>query len=417
MKKFLMVLLVLAFVATQVLAVKLVFWTAPNELQERFWKQIATEYMKVRPDVEIVVEVIPAAGSSEEAILTALAAGNAPDLSENIFIGFAAQLADLGAIYPLDEFGEDFWKLVETRQMRNIIEGWKINGKYYVLPIYSNPMLFWWRGDILKQLGYEKPPRTYSEIYELSKKYSKPNERYGMQVIAGRNWWDRWFDFITYYYAASNGKQYIDPVKRRATYNDEAGLAVCNFIYEMFKNNYTAVELGTNPFYEGTILGKITGPWEISWARQTFPEVMENVLTSPPPVPDNFPKDAPVYTFADTKGLVIYQSSKHKKEAFEFISWVFSRVESDQLWIEITRMPPAREDLTSNPAFLAYMDDPLFKAYAEAVKYAVPPVPIDKTIDVQLAMTTHLIEPLMYLKGDVKTILSESVKQINKIIF
>lgn len=413
----LLVYIILILTVFSAFATKLLFWVAPNALQEAFWKSIVAEYKNVRPDVEITVEVIPAAASSEEAILTALAAGRAPDFSENIFIGFAAQLAEIGAISPFDEFGQDFWKLVETREMKRIVEGWKINGKYYVFPIYSNPMLFWWRGDILKELGYDRPPRIYSEIYEISKKFSVPNVRYGAQVVAGRNWWDRWFDFIMYYYASSNGKNYIDTAKRRAIYNDDYGIKVATFIYEMFKNNYTAVDLGSNPFYTGTILGKVTGPWEINWALETFPKVMEYVWVSPPPVPDDFPKDAPVYTFADTKGLVIYNHSKNKKEIFEFISWVFSRVESDKKWIEITRMPPAREDLGTNPAFAEYMKDKFFKAYAEAVGYAVPPAPIDKTIDVQMALTNHLIEPLMYLKSDVKSAIDRSIREVNKILF
>ncbi|MFN3283516.1 MAG: extracellular solute-binding protein [Pseudothermotoga sp.] len=413
----LFVYIILILTVFSAFATKLLFWVAPNALQEAFWKSIVAEYKNVRPDVEITVEVIPAAASSEEAILTALAAGRAPDFSENIFIGFAAQLADIGAISPFDEFGQDFWKLVETRKMKRIVEGWKINGKYYVFPIYSNPMLFWWRGDLLKELGYDRPPRTYSEIYEISKKFSVPNERYGAQVIAGRNWWDRWFDFIMYYYASSNGKNYVDTAKRKAIYNDDYGIKVATFIYEMFKNNYTAVDLGSNPFYMDKILGKVTGPWEINWALETFPKVMQYVWVSPPPVPDDFPKDAPVYTFADTKGLVIYNHSKNKKEIFEFISWVFSRVESDKKWIEITRMPPAREDLGTNPVFAEYMKDKFFKAYAEAVGYAVPPAPIDKTIDVQMVLTNHLIEPLMYLKSDVKSAIDRSVREVNKILF
>ncbi|GAB4306947.1 ABC transporter substrate-binding protein [Pseudothermotoga elfii] len=415
MKKLLTILILCSIITT--FGVKLVFWTAPNPLQEEFWKAIVEEWKTVRPDIEIELAVIPAAASSEEAILTAIAAGNAPDISENIFSGFAAQLAEIGAIYPLDSFGDDFWKMVESRKMKNIIEKWQYDGHYYVIPIYSNPMLFWWRGDLLSQLGYSKPPRTYSEIYEISQKFTVPSEKYGVQVIAGRNWWDRWFDFITYYYAASNGKNYIDIGKKKAVFNDEYGLKVAEFIYKMFENGYTAVELGTNPLYMGVVLGKITGPWEINWARETFPDVMEHMWISPPPVPDDFPEGKPIYTFADTKGLVIYETCKDKKAAFEFISWVFSKVEHDVMWIEKTKMPPAREDLAENPAFTKYMSDEFFKAYAEAVGYAVPPALLGETIDVQNAMTIHLIEPLMYLKKSPNDALTTAVKEVNKIIF
>ncbi|HAA82449.1 MAG TPA: sugar ABC transporter substrate-binding protein, partial [Thermotoga naphthophila] len=41
--------------------------------------------------------------------------------------------------------------------------------------------------------------------------------------------------------------------------------------------------------------------------------------------------------------------------------------------IELTRMPPAREDLGTNPVFAEYMKDPYFAKIAEAVAYAVPP--------------------------------------------
>jgi multiple sugar transport system substrate-binding protein len=398
-------------------AVKLTFWTAPNAFQEEFWKTVVAQWNKMRPDIQIEVQTIPAAGSSEEAILSAIAAGNAPDFSENIFSGFAAQLAEIGAIYPLDNFGTDFQRLVEARKMKNIMETWKIKGKYYVFPIYSNPMIFWWRGDILKSLGYNEPPRTYGEIYELSKKFADGKKKFTMQVISGRNWWDRWFDFITYYYAATGGKPYIDVEKRKVNFGDETGKAIVQFIYTMFQNKWTAVELGTNPFYNGTILAKITGPWEVNWAKETFPKVVPNIWFSAPPVPDNYPKDKPIYTFADTKGLVIYSTCKDKRAAFEFISWVFSNVQNDVLWIEKTQMPPAREDLTTNPAFAKFMNDKFFKAYASFVPYAVPPALTDKTIDIQQSMTTNLIEPLMYLKGKPEDILNKAVKEINKLLF
>lgn len=410
-------LMLVLSVVLGVAQVRLKFWTAPNPLQEEFWKTVVTEWNKQRPDIQIEVQTIPAAGSSEEAILTAIASGNTPDFSENIFSGFAAQLVDIGALYPFDNFGADFQKLVEARKMKNIIEKWKIKGKYYVLPIYSNPMLFWWRGDLLKQLGYNTPPRTYEEIYELSKKFADGKKKFTMQVIAGRNWWDRWFDFITYYYAASGGNAYIDPARRKVNFGDVAGEKVATFIYNMFQNKYTAVELGDNPFYKGVILAKVTGPWEINWALQTFPNVMPNVIITPPPVPGDYPKDKPIYTFADSKGIVIYNTCKNPKAVFEFLNWVFSNVQNDVLWIEKTKMPPAREDLATNPAFAKFMEDRFFRAYASHVPYAIPPALIDKTIDVQQAMTTYLIEPLMYLKGKPSDILKRAVSEINKLLF
>ncbi len=417
MRKLLVVTLVVLSVVSLMAVKKIVFWTAPNPQQEEFWKPLVEQWNKEHPDVQIEWSVIPAAGSSEEAILTAIAAGRGPDISTNIFSGFAAQLAEMGAIVPLEkEFGEEFWALVNARNMREVIKGWELNGHYYVFPIYSNPMLFWWRKDILKELGYDKPPRTYSEIYELAKKYTVPKEKYVVKVIAGRNWWDRWFDFITYYYAASGGQPYIKDGK--AVFNNEYGKKVANYIYTMFKNGWATLELGRDPFEQGTLIGSIMGPWHFNYTKEHYPDVYKNILIAPPPVPDDYPKDKPVYTFADTKGLVVFSTCKYKKEAWEFIKWVFFNPQNDARWIELTKMPPARGDITVNPIFKKFVDeDPYFAQTASYVKYAVPPALITTTIDVQNAMTTHLIEPLVYGKATPEEALKKAVEEINKILW
>ncbi|RLE44572.1 carbohydrate ABC transporter substrate-binding protein [Candidatus Woesearchaeota archaeon] len=416
MRKVLVVLLAVLVAVFALGVKKIVFWTAPNPLQEQFWKPLVEEWNKAHPDVQIEWSVIPAAGSSEEAILTALAAGRGPDISTNIFSGFAAQLAEMGAIVPLDkEFGEEFWALIHARNMDNVIKGWVLNGHYYVFPIYSNPMLFWWRKDLLKKYGYDKPPRTYSEIYRLAKKVTVPKERYAVKVVAGKNWWDRWFDFIMYYYAASEGKPYI--VNGKAVFNNEYGRKVAEYIYTMFKNGWAALDYGRDPFEKGTLLGSVMGPWHFNYTKEHYPEVYKNILIAPPPVPDDYPKDKPVYTFADTKGLVMFSTCKYKKEAWEFIKWVFFNPQNDARWIEITKMPPARGDITINPIFKKFVEnDPYFAETASYVAYAVPPALITTTIDVQNAMTNYLIEPLMYLKATPQSALDKAVKEINKIL-
>ncbi|MBB6063034.1 multiple sugar transport system substrate-binding protein [Thermosipho japonicus] len=417
MKKFLVIFLF--FLGLVVFSSKIVFWTAPNPLQEEFWKPLVEEWNNSHPNAQIDWKTIPAAGSSEEAILTAVAAGSAPDFCTNIFSGFAAQLAEQGIIIALDqEYGQEFFNLVKVRHMESIIEGWKLNNHYYVFPIYSNPILMWWRKDKLQELGFDKPPRTYSDIYKIAEKYANPPDKYAMQVVQGRNWWDRWFDFITYYYAASSGKSYIDTKRYRASFNDEYGKAVVDFIYTMFKNKWTAVEMGNQfSLSTGKALGVLQGPWSLNWAKKTYPEVYKNLWISSPPVPDNY-SGGSIKTFADTKGLVVFRHSKYKKEIFEFIKWVFENPDNDVRWIEITKMPPAREDLTTNPLFERFMkEDPYFSTYAKEVGNAIPPALVSSTIDVQDAMTVYLIEPLMYLKSTPEDVLNKCVKEINKILY
>jgi len=417
MKKLTVLLVIVLIAAFALSQTKLVFWTAPNPQQEAFWKEVVAEYESLHPDIDIEWSTIPAAGSSEEAILTAIASGRAPDISTNIFSGFAAQLVEIDQLMELDKL-DGFDELVETRKMGSIIEGWQINGKNYVIPIYSNPILMWWRSSLLREAGFENPPRTYGEIYEFSKNFVIPKERYSVQIIQGRNWWDRWFDFITYYYAASEGKSYVDTSKGRATFNDEAGKEVAEFINTMFRNEWTAVDLGSNPFYIGAIAGGLRGPWEISFAQNQFPDIVSDIVISAPPVPDSYPQDKPIYTFADAKGLVIFKTTKHPKEAWDFVKWVFSREDFDLKWLEYTKMPPAREDLLTNELFSDFWEqNPLAAEYAKYVPYAVPPATISTTVDVQDLMTFELVEPLMYGTKDPKKALDDVIKAINRILW
>jgi multiple sugar transport system substrate-binding protein len=417
-KKYLIVLILLAILLTPLMAEKLVLWTAPNMYQEQFWKAILEEWEVEHPDIEIEWKTIPASGSSEEAILTAIVTGQAPDLCTNIFSGFAAQLIEADQLEPLNNFN-DFSDLIAVRKMEEAIKGWEFDGDSYVFPIYSNPMLFWWRKDMLADAGFDTPPRTYGEVYELAEKICVPKEVYAVEFLKGKNWWDRWFDFITLYYAASDGQPYINTEKGKALINNEAGRAVVEYGQKLFDEGWTSVDMMDNPLFTGRLAGQLMGPWSIPWANNLFPDIFpEEIVMSYPPVPDNYPADKAVKTFADTKGMVMFKNSKHKEAAWEFMKWVYSNPKHDEMWFEITGLPPVRADLTTNEVFKSVIDaDPLIKIYAEAVPNSVPPALISKTIEVQDIMTTNLTEPIYLVDKSAEELLKEAVKKINRELF
>ncbi len=412
---FLLVMLVVVAFLGMSETVTLTFWTAPNPNQNLFWKTLIPQFEKTHPNIKIKWSQIPATGSSEEAILTAIASNRQPDICTNIFNGFAAELIESKVVVPFDSFA-DFNALVKTRHMENVIKGWENNGHFYVIPIYVNPMMIWWRKDLLEKLGFNKPPRTYSDVYKLAEKATIPYRRYAYRPVLDTKWWSRWSDFIMDYYAASNGKPYLDVNRQMAFINDKYGKEVANFFYTMFKKHYATTDYGRDPLENGVVLGSVEGPWHIPYVKAHYPNVYKNIIVTPPIVPDDHPANAPVYTYADTKGLVLFKSCQHKEAAWEFIKWIFSNPEHDALWIKITNMPPARGDLLTNPLFKKYFADPIIAAYAKYVPYAVPTAPTSKTVDIQEAMTNLLIEPIEYLKTTPEKALDETEAKINEIL-
>ncbi len=386
-------------------------WIAPNNVQEAFWSEVVGEWNKQPDKKKVVFSTIPAAGSSEEAIMNAIASDRAPDISENIFTGFGSQLADLGQVVDLSTL-DGYENLISTRQMTDIMDNWRYNGKNYILPIYMNPVLFWWHGDLLKEQGFSEVPKTYDEVYALSEKYTIPDKRYAIQATSGRNWWDRWFDFIALYYAQSDGKPYI--ANQQASYDNQAGRDVLDFMHTLFSKKWTLYDFGQDdPLVTGKVLGAVRGPWDISRYQQQYPEILKHIKMGPMLVKEQ--QDKP-HTFADGKGLVLFSHSKVKPEAWEFIQWVFSQPKFDKRWMELTGMPPARADLLTNPFFAEYYQEhPYAAAYAEYVNVAIPPVSSGETVEIQRSMT-QMIEKTAFNTATPDEALQQSIKEVNAIL-
>lgn len=387
-------------------------WVAPNENEEAFWNTMVKEWNKDPSHTPVEFTTIPAANSSEEAIMNALASGTEPDLSSNIFIGFASQLDEIGQTEDLSKMpGYD--DLIKNRQMTNIVPAWKLNGKQTVLPIYVNPIVWWWRGDLLKQYGFDHVPTRYDELYQLAEKRAQDNNGYTIQLTAGKNWWERWFDLIPLYYAQSGGQSYL--IDNKAQFNDPSGLAVLTFMGKVFNSKWSSYDFTSadDPLASGQVLASARGPWDLARYRKQYPEVLKSIQIGPMLTEKG---TAHPHTFGDSKGMVIFSSSKHKAEAWAFMQWVFNNAEHDRTWLELTGMPPARADLLSNPTFVSYFDkNPLEKEIASYVDVALPPVATTQTTEIQRSMT-QMLEEVIFNNTDPVKALEKSTQEINTLL-
>lgn len=378
------------------------FWSAPNPPQEAFWRRMAEAYMAENPGVKITVSPIPETPTSEAGILTAIAGGTAPVASENVFTGFGQELALAKAIVPWDQF-PGWANLVEARKMSATIESWQFpDGHYYIIPLYVNAMLLAWRIDILNELGYEQPPRTYSEILQLGAqlKATYPDKFLWLRSeLVEPTWWQRWFDFFVFYYAASGGQPLI--TGQEVTADDQAAVEVLRFFKTLKDRGLLMTEPLAEGFEEGKVVMTVLGPWTFPSWKEQYPELVygETFVLTPPPVPDFYPPEKPVYTFADAKGLVLYaQATPDQRQAlWDFIYWVLSKPENDLAWIKTTGMLPARDDAGTNPLFTEYISktEPALLPYAENISHAVPAIAHPEYVQIQEEMGFECIYPVL----------------------
>jgi multiple sugar transport system substrate-binding protein len=388
-------------------------WIAPNEAEESFWKVAVARWNQSGQGMPVTFTTIPTTGSSEDAVLSSLVAGTEPDISSNMFSGFAVQIADLKQLQPLSAM-PGYQELINHRHMQNLIKNWTINGNVYAIPIYSNPTLIWWRSDILARYGFHNAPKTYQDVYQLSRRYAAAEHRYGFQISAGRNWEDRWFDFISYYYAASNGQPYI--ANDKAVFDNAAGLQVATFMNTMYRQGWTARDFDSEePLVSGLAAGASHGPWDIGRFEQMYPDTMKHIVIGP--MLTDAKSDRRAATFADSKGIVLFKSSKVKPQAFAFISWVLGNDELNLLWLKKTGMMPARDDLLTNPVFRTYFaTHPRARVYADYVNVAVPPALNENTIDIQKAMSLQVVGALAAGTKTPAIALADAVHQTDRIL-
>jgi multiple sugar transport system substrate-binding protein len=383
------------------------FWAAPNPTQQVYWKEVAEEFTKENPDIKVNVSPMKESPTSEAGIQSAIAGGSAPTMSENINRGFAAQLSESKALLPLDEL-EGWDEIKKNRNMEDTMKGWEFaDGHQYVLPIYSNAMLFGWRLDILKELGFNEPPKTYSEMLEVAKKLKeKYPDKYvwAKADLADPTAWKRWFDFFMLYDAASDGNKFVEGTE--FTGDKKAGEQVLSFMDDLRKEDALMTRQAKDPFESGLGIFTDIGPWTIPYWADKFPELKfnETYALALPPVPDGMDTEN-VKTFADTKGLVVYASAtkEQQKAASEFIQWVYSNPENDLKWLEKTSLPPARDDLTTNDTFKSFFEkNPALQPYAAAVPNAIPPMDNSKYNDIQTFIGQHAFNPVVKGEKDPK---------------
>lgn len=372
-------LLVLPVIAQTSDSLQITFWTRPNPLWVTYWEKMAEKYNATTPVVagkNVVVEAVsvPAKPDTETAIQMSIAAGTVVQGSENLLTGFVNILAEEGYTVPLDEL-PGFLELMGKRGMADLIKEWTASdGHIYLIPNFSNPKLFAWRIDILRELGFETPPGTYCEALELGEQIKKRDPDKFLMVehrATNPSWSNRWGDFFPFYYANTSTPFITGNI---LTADDKAAIEVFKFFNEMYAKRYLLTVEVPNAFDRGV------GVWQRinSWAPLQWKESAPNMVldrnysvTGPLQADENRPGNF----FTDEKGMAIFaQSSSEEREAiWDFYKFVLSDPANDLIYFQMTGVLPVRGDLTVHPE-LKSLITPETTLWAGAVSTAIPSI-------------------------------------------
>ncbi len=347
--------------------VELTYWPAPNAQEVELADSLVAAWNALHPDIHVVMQPIPVSQSTEEVLLAAIAGKTTPDVCSNIWPGALHEYTQAGGLVALDTY-PDFDSVVGGRTPPELLKTFRSgDGHYYQVPWKTNPVMMFYNKRMFQEAGIATPPRTYSEYFAAG---DKIRARYQGSVWMGERdirpiWWQRMFDFLSFYIAASSGQTlFHDGI---VAFDNDAGRQVMGFFQQCYAGAYFPRTFfqGGDPFVVERKATNFSGPYMVAQMQKYAPDVRFDI--APLPVPDQ--ASGPTYTYGDYKNIAIFSTTQHPKEAWEFVKFLIT-ARHDLLLLRLCDQLPVRGDLLTNPLFAAYFADrPAMVTFAQQVPY------------------------------------------------
>jgi multiple sugar transport system substrate-binding protein len=289
------------------------------------------------PDIKVNVTVFPYPEYRDK-LLIAVQGGKAPDISTLDQI-WTSEFAAAGSIIPVD----DYISASDIVKEELFFPGaWASNvykGKTYGVPLNNDVWEeLYYNKDLFKAAGLdpEKPPTTWDELLEMSRKLNDPPNIYGIALMGGKGE----FTICTIdSFIYSNGGYILDPATGKVVFNSPEVIEALKF----YKSLEEFAPPGTvnrdeaeavNLFTAGKAAMALLGSWQQDTIRQRAPDMSWGVAMVP--VPEG-------KTFHGTLGgwsLSIYEQSEHKDAAWKYIEFLAGK----DVQKAVSSLIPARLD-------------------------------------------------------------------------
>ncbi|MGH7119769.1 MAG: ABC transporter substrate-binding protein [Acetobacteraceae bacterium] len=278
-----------------------------------YFKQMAAEFEKSHPGTTIKIDV-----SNWDSLLqtlqTDISGGVPPDVS---IIGTRWLLTFVkdDVAEPLDPF---MTPAFQGRFIGAFLDPGKIDGKFYGLPIAASARAMFYNKTLLTKVGYPNGPATWDDVVDASKKLKAIGVwGFGLQGKEIET------DVYWYYALWSYGGELMGKDDKVA-FDSPAGIKALTLYKTMIDDGLTqpgvtnyAREDVQNLFKQGRVAMMITAPFLISQIAQEAPKLDYGIV----PVP----KGTTVSTYAVTDSMVMFKASKVKKQAWEFLDFIFTK--------------------------------------------------------------------------------------------
>ncbi len=301
-------------------------------------RELVPEFERRHAGIRVRVQQIPWTAAHEK-LLTAFVGDALPDvaqigntwLPEFKMLGALEDLSGRVAASDVVEKGDYFEGVWDT----NILDG-----HLYGAPWYVDTRLLFYREDMLRRAGYDRPPETWDEWVEMMHAIGDVAGEGNFAALLPTNEWQHPIVF-----ALQTGSGILQNESTRGDFESPSFRRAFEFYVGLFREGL-APAVGASQisnlyqeFARGYFSMLVTGPWNIGEFRQRIPdELQDQWMTAPLPGPDG-PESG--VSLAGGAGLVLFRSSEVKEKAWAFIEYL-SEPETQARFFELTGNLPAR---------------------------------------------------------------------------
>lgn len=338
-------------------AVKLTMLTGFTGPDEPSYQALIKQFNATHPKIQVTMTVQPWATVGQK-LPAAWATGQGPDL--------ATPSSDPGSIFnyiktnaalPLSSaVGTGTDKIDSSAFPAAVKSAFTVKGKLYAVPANMATLVLYYNKDMFAKAGISSAPSTEAEFIADAKKLtlggSKPSQ-YGLS-LADNNTIQMW-PILQW---MSGGD--IIGSNNCAAINDAASIASLTQWANLVKDDHIS-PIGQAGADADTLFASKKAAMEINgpWAAAGYKKAGINLGIAEVPVGSAGP-----VTLASTVPLMVERSSKHTKEAEQFLAWYTSKTAQTK-FSQVSGFPPARTDLGS-----AVASNPTVSIFAKALPYA-----------------------------------------------
>ena len=345
--------------ATSVTVIK--FWTIGREGE--VVPELLRDFERLHPEIRVSEQQLPLTAAHEK-LLTAFAGDALPDIGQlgNTWI---PELATLGALEPLQGFLDTSSAIPREDYFPGIWDSNVIDGRLYGVPWYIDTRLLFYRKDLLARAGFPEPPRDWAEWTRALAAVKENAGAGNYSIFLPLNEFEPLLNLAV---------QQPDPLLRdndtRGNFESAGFRRAFGFYVDMFSRGWappmsnTEISNVWDEFAKGFYTFYITGPWNVGEFKRRLPaSLADDWATAPLPGPDG-----PGAAIGGGSSLVMFSSSKHKREVWQLIEFL-SEPEQQRRFHALCGDLPPRRSSWDDPELA---NDPYSKAFRDQLERVKP---------------------------------------------